>query len=48
MTSCSNDENMVSIPQGNAIEFGTYVGRDAQTRAHSVETLAKLAEDGGF
>ena len=48
MTSCSNDENMVSIPQGNAIEFGTYVGRDAQTRAHSIETLAKLAEDGGF
>lgn len=48
MTSCSNDENMVSIPQDNAIEFGTYVGRDAQTRAHSVETLAKLAEDGGF
>lgn len=32
MTSCSNDENMVSIPQDNAIEFGTYVGRDAQTR----------------
>lgn len=48
MTSCSNDENMVSIPQGNAIEFGTYVGRDAQTRAHSIETLATLAADGGF
>lgn len=32
MTSCSNDENMVSIPRDNAIEFGTYVGRDAQTR----------------
>ena len=38
MTSCSNDENMVSIPQGNAIEFGTYVGRDAQTRASVFET----------
>lgn len=48
MTSCSNDENMVSIPQDNAIEFGTYVGRDAQTRAHSIETLATLAADGGF
>lgn len=32
MTSCSNDENMVSIPQDNAIEFGTYLGRDAQTK----------------
>lgn len=32
MTSCSNDENMLSIPQDNAIEFGTYIGRDAQTK----------------
>lgn len=32
MTSCSNDENMLSIPQDNAIEFGTYIGRDAQSR----------------
>jgi len=32
--SCSKDETTMSIPQeSNAIEFGTYVGRDAQTRA---------------
>ncbi|MDD2477051.1 MAG: fimbrillin family protein [Dysgonamonadaceae bacterium] len=31
--SCSKDETTMGIPQeGNAIEFGTYVGRDAQTR----------------
>ena len=36
--SCSKDETTMSIPQeSNAIEFGTYVGRDAQTRALSVE-----------
>ena len=47
--SCSKDETTMSIPQeGNAIEFGTYVGRDAQTRALSVETPALLASGGGF
>ena len=41
--SCSKDETTMSIPQeGNAIEFGTYVGRDAQTRASIIDagTLA--------
>ena len=47
--SCSKDETTMSIPQeSNAIEFGTYVGRDAQTRALSVETPALLATGGGF
>lgn len=32
--SCSKDETTMSIPQeSNAITFGTYVGRDAKTRA---------------
>lgn len=36
--SCSKDETTMGIPQeGNAIEFGTYVGRDAQTRATSMD-----------
>lgn len=47
--SCSQDEVVTQSPEVNkAIEFGTYVGRDAQTRAHSIETVEKLAEDGGF
>ena len=49
MTSCSNDENMVSIPQGNAIEFGTYVGRDAQTKGSVLDnTVAKGLPKQGF
>lgn len=48
ISSCTNDEVIPNTSADNAIEFGTYVGRDAQTRAHSIETLAKLAEDGGF
>ena len=44
--SCSKDETTMSIPQeSNAIEFGTYVGRDAQTRA-SVFTTSELASQG--
>lgn len=47
--SCSQDEVVTQSPEVNkAIEFGTYVGRDAQTRAHSIETVEKLAEDDGF
>ena len=49
MTSCSNDENMVSIPQGNAIEFGTYVGRDAQTKGSVLDnTVATGLPKQGF
>ena len=32
MTSCSQDETLEARPQENAIEFGTYLGRDVQTR----------------
>lgn len=50
--SCSNDDVLVQSPNVNKpIEFGTYTGRTAAlapTRAHSVETAATLAADGGF
>ena len=32
VTSCTNDEVVEAIPQKQAIEFGTYLGRDAQAR----------------
>ena len=36
--SCSKDETTMSIPQeSNAITFGTYVGRDAKTRARALD-----------
>ena len=36
--SCSKDETTMSIPQeSNAITFGTYVGRDAKTRATALD-----------
>lgn len=38
MASCSNDEVFESMPQNNAIEFSTYLGRDAQTRAPQLVT----------
>ena len=47
VTSCTNDEINEFIPQDQAIEFSTYVGRDAQSRG--VETdldYLKLAEKG--
>ena len=47
--SCSENETVMSIPQeGNAIEFGTYVGRDAQTRATITNIGALQATDVGF
>ena len=39
VTSCSNDEVMEAVPQKQAIEFGTYLGRDAQARG------VKLADE---
>ena len=33
VTSCSNDDVVEAVPQNQAIEFGTYLGRDAQARA---------------
>lgn len=38
MTSCSNDEVYQSLPQDDAIEFGTYLGRDVQSRAAELTT----------
>ena len=47
--SCSKDETSMSTPQeGNAIEFGTYVGRDAQTRATSIDLTELQKEANGF
>ncbi len=38
VSSCSNDADLTLKTPDNAIEFGTYVGRDAQTRASVFET----------
>ena len=44
--SCSKDETTMSIPQeGNAIEFGTYLGRNPQTRGAEL-TTANIANFG--
>ncbi|MBR2628928.1 MAG: fimbrillin family protein, partial [Alistipes sp.] len=49
VTGCSKDDVVSESPSINrAIEFGTYVGRDAQSRAHSIVDVATLATDGGF
>ena len=46
--SCSKDETSMSISQESAIEFATYVGRDAQTRASVTDLAALQAADVGF
>lgn len=38
MTSCSNDEVLKAVPQEQAIEFGTYLGRDVEARASQLTT----------
>lgn len=45
VVSCSKDETTMSIPQETAIEFGTYLGRDADTRASSF-TTSRMASEG--
>lgn len=45
VTSCTNDDVNEFIPQEQAIEFGTYVGRDAQSRA-TATNLAALQGSG--
>lgn len=45
MTSCSKDESLVNNRADNAIEFGTYLGRDAQTRARVLDKTG-LQSDG--
>ena len=32
LAGCSKDETVKALPQENAIEFGTYLGRDAMTK----------------
>lgn len=46
LTSCQKDQVINQVPQQNAIEFGTYLGRDAQTKA-SVTDITTL-RTGGF
>ena len=41
-TACQKDEVISEMPQDNAIGFGTYVGRDAQTKATSINNAASL------
>lgn len=45
MVGCSNDEVVNDYSQDNAIEFGTYVGRGAESRAHVIDTDV-LADEG--
>ena len=45
MSSCSSDEVVNNYSQDNAIEFGTYVGRDAVSRV-AVTDLNKVKNDG--
>ena len=46
VTSCTNDEMNEFIPQEKAIEFGTYIGRDAQSRG-SIEDATTLKDGFG-
>ena len=45
LSGCSSDEVVENFSPENAIEFGTYVGRDAQSRAY-VKEVEELAEEG--
>ena len=47
-TGCSNDEVVEDFSPENAIEFGTYVGRDAQSRASEVKLTDLQADNVGF
>lgn len=38
VTGCSKDEVVESVPQAQAIEFGTYLGRDVESRASQLTT----------
>ena len=38
MVGCSNDEVVNDYSQDNAIEFGTYVGRDVESRGAIITT----------
>ena len=44
-TGCSTDEVVNDFSPKNAIQFGTYVGRDAESRATVIDAT-KLGTDG--
>lgn len=46
-TSCSNEETKAIEPQSNAIEFGTYLGRDAVSRGTVFDTDAMKTDGFG-
>lgn len=47
LAGCSKDETVKALPQENAIEFGTYLGRDAMTKGVEL-TNANLLNFGVF
>ena len=47
-TGCSNDEVVENFSPENAIEFGTYVGRDAEARVAETTTETLQASKAGF
>lgn len=47
-TACQKDEVISEMPQDNAIGFGTYVGRDAQTKASEATINTMMADENGF
>ena len=42
LTSCQKDQVINETPQQNAIEFGTYIGKSAQTKATSIDNTKDL------
>ena len=46
-TACQKDEVINEVPQDQAIGFGTYVGRDAQTKASVINETALRAQGFG-
>ena len=46
--SCSNDEVVNNYSQDNAIQFGTYMGRDAVSRGSIITTESLKADGNGF
>lgn len=47
-TACQKNEVISEMPQDNAIGFGTYVGRDAQTKATVTNLTALQNSEDGF
>ena len=48
MVGCSKDEPVENFSPENAIQFGTYVGRDASTRASVIDLTGLQSNDSGF